>query len=322
MDGWRRVSFEQRGPSRRALLAAGAFLSLTGCGAGERPASPAAARAAAGSPTPAPTSTPRPSKPAWKARLAALERRRGLRLGVYAVDTGTGDTVAHRADERFAFCSTFKSLAAAAVLHRHPLRHLDDRVTYAGADILSVSPITRGHVATGMTIRQLCDAAIRYSDNTAGNLLLRDIGGPAGLTAYLRELGDTVSRLDHHEPELNTMGPKDERDTTTPRTIAADHRALLLGDALTARKRALLQDWLERVTTGAERIKAGLPKGWRLAHKTGTGNYGRANDVAVVWPPRAAPIVLAVMTDRPGRDTPPKEKVIAEVTRLIVAELT
>ncbi|NUR82669.1 MAG: class A beta-lactamase, partial [Nonomuraea sp.] len=268
------------------------------------------------------TATPRPSKPSWKARFEAIERREGVRLGVYALATGTGATVAYRADERFAFCSTFKSLAAAAVLDRHPLGHLDDRVTYTAADIDSISPITRAHVATGLTVRQLCDAAIRYSDGTAGNLLMRDVGGPAGLTAYLRELGDTVSRIDHYEPELNRMGPKGARDTTTPRMLATDHRALLLGDALTPGRRALLQHWMERVTTGTERIRAGLPKGWRLAHKTGTGNYGRAADVAVVWPPRAAPLVLAVMTDRSGYGTPPKEKLIAEATRLVVAELT
>ncbi|NUS06478.1 MAG: class A beta-lactamase [Nonomuraea sp.] len=315
MGGERGASVERFGPSRRALLAAGALLPLAACGTDERPPAGAAVTTT-GSPA------PRTSKPSGKARFAALERRYGARLGVYAVATGTGATLAHRADERFAFCSTFKSLAAAAVLHRNPLRHLDERVTYTSADVDSISPITRDHVATGLTIRQLCDAAIRYSDGTAGNLLMRDIGGPAALTAFLRELGDTVSRVDHYEPELNRMRPKDPRDTTTPRMIAADHRALLLGDTLSARKRALLQDWLERVTTGAARVKAGLPKGWRLAHKTGTGNYGRAHDVAVVWPPGAAPLVLAVMTDRSGYDTPPKEKLIAEATRLIVAELT
>jgi beta-lactamase class A len=197
---------------------------------------------------------------------------------VYALATGTGATVAYRADERFAFCSTFKTLATAAVLHRNP--------------------ITKDHIATGMTIRQLCDAAIRYSDGTAGNLLMRDIGGPAQLTAYLRGLGDSISRMDNYEPELNRDRPQDPRDTTTPRAIAADHHKLVLGEALTADKR----------------IRAGLPKGWTVADKTGTGDYGRANDIAIVWPSHTAPLVVAIMSDRPGYNTPPKDSLIAEAT--------
>ncbi|GGS66369.1 hypothetical protein GCM10010176_006240 [Nonomuraea spiralis] len=140
-----------------------------------------------------------------------------------------------------------KALAAAAVLHRNPLSHLDDRVTFTRADVGSISPITQHRVATGMTVRELCDAAIRYSDGTAGNLLMRD--------------------------------------TTTPRAIAADYRAPVLGDVLDPAKRALLEGRLVRTTTGTARIRAGLPKGWKPAHKTGTGDHGRANDIAVVWPP-------------------------------------
>ncbi|MEV5705714.1 class A beta-lactamase [Actinoallomurus sp. NPDC052274] len=299
------------GPSRRGLLVAAALLPLAGCGSRDRSGSTA---------SPVPTRSPAPSPDT--SRFAALEREHRARLGVYALATGTGATVAYRADERFAFCSTFKALAAAAVLHRNPLGHLDKRVTYTRADVDSISPITQNHVATGMTIRQLCDAAVRHSDGTAGNLLMRDIGGPTQLTAYLRELGDGVSRMDDYEPELNRIPPKDPRDTTTPRAIATAYREVLLGTALTADKRALLQDWLRRNTTGGKRIRAGLPKGWTVADKTGTGDYGRANDIAVVWPPHTAPLVIAVMSDRPGYHTPPVEALIAEATRRIVAALT
>jgi beta-lactamase class A len=305
------MSLAHTGPRRRAVLAAAALLPLAGCAASERPAfrsSPA--------PTRHPARTPDTS------RFTALERRHGARLGVYALATGTGATVAYRADERFAFCSTFKTLAAAAVLHRNTPGHLDKRVAYTKAAVNSISPITKDHVATGMTIRQLCDAAIRYSDGTAANLLMRDLGGPARLTAYLRGLGDGISRMDSYEPELNGNRPQDPRDTTTPRAIATDYRELVLGDALTTDDRALLRDWLERNTTGAERIRAGLPKGWRVADKTGTGDYGRANDIAIVWPPRTAPLVMAIMSDRSGYHTPPRESLIAEATRHIVSELT
>ncbi|GAA4392556.1 class A beta-lactamase BlaC [Actinomadura verrucosospora] len=304
---------EQSGSSRRALLAAAALLPLAGCGDKERsssvPSSPPARRSAA---------------PPDLSRFAALERRHGARLGVYALATGTGAEVAYRADERFAFCSTFKTLAAAAVLHRNPLGHLDERVTYTRADVNSISPITKDRVATGMTIRELCDAAIRFSDGTAGNLLMRDVGGPSGLTAYLRGLGDTVGRMDDYEPELNRVRPDDPRDTTSPRAIAADYRAIVLGDALEPGKRALVRGWLERSATavGAQRVRAGLPRGWKAASKTGTGDYGRANDIAVVRPPRGAPLMVAVMSDRPGYDTPPKNALIAEATALVVSDLS
>ncbi|WP_329090049.1 class A beta-lactamase [Actinomadura citrea] len=307
------MPFEQSGSSRRALLAAAALLPLAGCGEKEGPS------AAASSPSARPSAAPPDLS-----RFAALERRHGARLGVYAVATRTGAEVAYRADERFAFCSTFKALAAAAVLHGIPIGHLDRRITYTRADVNSISPITKDRVATGMTIRELCDAAIRHSDGTAGNLLMRDVGGPARLTAYLRGLGDAVSRMDDYEPELNRIRPGDPRDTTSPRAIAADHRAIVLGDALEPGRRALLRGWLERSATsvGAERIKAGLPRGWRTASKTGTGDYGRANDIAVVWPLQGAPLVVAVMSDRPGYDTPPRNALIAEATELVVSDLS
>ncbi|MEU5688620.1 class A beta-lactamase [Streptomyces venezuelae] len=310
------MSLAQPGTSRRALLLAAALLPLPACGSGD---GPAPRKSTAG-----PPSTPAADPSRLASRFTALERKHGGRLGVYALATGTGATLTHRADERFAFCSTFKTLAAAAVVHHRPLDQLDKRVTYTAADVDSISPVTEKHIATGMTVGELCDAAIRYSDGTAGNLLMREIGGPAGLTDYLRGLGDKVSRMDDHEPELNDVPPGDPRDTTTPRAVAADYRALVLGAALPDAKRALLAGWLGRNATevGARRIRAGVPKGWRVADKTGTGNWGRANDIAVVRPPDADPLVLAVMTDRPGRDTPPVNAFIAEAAKLVVAELT
>ncbi|MGA5203255.1 MULTISPECIES: class A beta-lactamase [Streptomyces] len=310
------MSADRIGPSRRALLAAAALVPLGACGTDDRPAGGV-------SRTPTPTGAPSGGPPVRRARLADLERAYGARVGVYAVATGTGVTVVHRASERFAFCSTFKALAAAAVLHHRSPGGLDRRVTYTEADLRSTAPVTGKHVDTGMTLRELCDAAVRHSDGTAGNLLMRDIGGPARLTAYLRGLGDTVSRMDHYEPELHDVPPDDPADTTTPQAIATDFRRLLLGTALPARERRLLMDWLSRNATdvGARRIRAGLPGNWKVADKTGTGNYGRANDIAIVHPPRTGPLVLAVMTDRPGYDTEPSDALIAEATRRTIAAL-
>ncbi len=303
------------------LLAKKALLPLAACeagGASRSLRSPATGRPSASYPAP----RRHRAKRRDGAPFAALERKHDARLGVYAVATGTRAAVTYRADERFGFCSTFKPLALAAVLHRYPLSHLDKRISYTAADADSISPVTEVHVATGMTVRQLCDAAIRYSDGTAGNLLMRDIGGPARLTDYLRRLGDTVSRMDHYEPELNRNPPHDPRDTTTPRAIATDYRKLVLGDALTAAKRRLLKDWLERITTGDQRIRAVLPKRWAVADKTGTGDYGRANDVAIVWPPGTAPIVVAIMSDRSGYDAAPDDALIAEAATQVISDIT
>ncbi|NQE92997.1 class A beta-lactamase [Nocardia terpenica] len=268
---------------------------------------------AAGSAAAPDTGSAAPPRPDPVASLAELERRYGARLGVFAVATGTGATLAYRADDRFAMCSTFKGLAAAAVLSRNPLSHLDTRVSFTRDEIRSISPVTERHVDTGMTIGQLCDAAIRYSDGTAGNLLLDDIGGPAALTAYLRTLGDPWSPMDNYEPELNRDAPGDERDTSTPRALATDYRTLVLGTALSPEKRGLLTDWLLRSTTGTGRIRGAVPASWPVAHKTGTGDYGRANDVAIIYPPSTPPLVLAIMSDISNDyNAQPSDQLIAE----------
>jgi beta-lactamase class A len=295
---------------RRALLGAAALLPLAGC-ASPQPAPPRPTR----------TTTSAPRVITDNAPLAELERRFDARLGVYAVDTGSGVAVTHRADERFAFCSTFKGLAAAGVLHGNPMSHLDTLVRYSSADLLPNARITPQHVATGMTIRDLCDAALRYSDGTAGNLLLRDLGGPAALTSYLRGLGDTVSRMDRTEPDITTAVPGDPRDTTTPRAFGTDYRRVVLDDALPADKRAFIVDLLTRNKTGDKRVRAGVPAGWRVADKTGTGDYATINDFAVVWPPRSAPLLIAVMSSRSTVDAEYDEAIIAEAARYVVTTL-
>jgi beta-lactamase class A len=293
---------------RRSWLRAALLLPLAGCAA---PSAPPALSPPA-PPAPAPVRTD---------RLSELEQRFDARLGVYALDTGTGRELAHRADERFAMCSVFKALAAAAVLHRSPPEYLDKRVHFGESDLIDPSPIAVRHLADGMTIRELCDAAVRYSDNAAGNLLLADVGGPAGITAFARSLGDEITRLDRTEPELNTAIPGDERDTTTPRAIAGSFRTLVLDDHLDPADRALFTEWLVGNRTGDERIRAGLPADWRVGDKTGTGSYGTANDVAVAWPPDAAPIALAVLTSRASEDATRDNALLAEAAAVVAQEL-
>ena len=230
-------------------------------------------------------------------RLAEIEAREGGRLGVFVRDTGAGATIEHRADERFPMCSTFKLLTAAAALKRvdDGAERLDRTIAYGPNDLLDYAPIAKAHVAEGgMTLADLCAAAIDWSDNTAANLVLQAIGGPAGFTQFARSLGDKVTRLDRNEPTLNEATPGDERDTTSPRAMAADMQKVLLGDALSDQSRRQLEAWLIDDKVGDKRLRAGLPPSWRIGDKTGTGDHGTANTIAILWPPERAPVIAAV----------------------------
>ncbi|MFF8829975.1 class A beta-lactamase [Streptomyces sp. NPDC015131] len=271
---------------RTVLTAAAGAAALLATGAASASAAPAA---------------PRSARAAALARLRELERSHGARLGAVARDTVTGATLLYRAGERFPLCSTFKTLAVAAVLRDLDRRGevLRRRIRYTEDDLVENSPRTEENVARGMTVAALCDAAIRYSDNTAANLLLRELGGPAAVTRFCRTLGDATTRLDRWEPELNTAEPWRVEDTTTPAAIAADYQRLVLGDALGRGDRALLTGWLLGNTTSTHRFRKGLPADWRLADKTGGGAYGTNNDVGIAWRPDGTPVVLAVLTTKP-----------------------
>jgi beta-lactamase class A len=297
--------------SRRTLLAAGAaelLMSAAGC-SGSR------------SGTPPVRSSGSPPDAIVTARLVTLERHFGARLGVYARDTGTGATVTYRADERFAMCSTYKVLAAAALLHRDSSAELDERIVYSTADVIEGSPVTAAHAGTGMTLVRLCQAAVSDSDNTAGNLMLGELGGPGAVTAYARSLGDHVTRLDRTEPDLNEATPGDVRDTTSPRAIGTDLEAIVLGTALAPARRLLLTRWLVADTTGVGRIRAAVPRGWTVADKTGSGRYGTDNDIAILWPPRRSPIVLAVMSTRATANAQPSNTLVANCARVVLPSL-
>jgi len=229
--------------------------------------------------------------------FAAIEQASGGRLGVAVLDTRTGARGAHRANERFPMCSTFKLLAAAAVLKRvdKGQETLDRRIAFDAADLVVNSPVTGKRVAEGsLTLAEICEAAMVVSDNTAGNLLLANLGGPAGVTAFARSLGDQTTRLDRIEPELNEALPDDPRDTTSPAAMLGNIRSLVLGDALSLSSRGQLKDWLTGNKTGGTRLRARLPRDWRVGDKTGAGERGTTNDVGVLWPPDRAPVIVAV----------------------------
>ncbi|UJW29248.1 class A beta-lactamase [Saccharothrix sp. AJ9571] len=307
-------------PKRHAWLIAAAF-TLGACAPAAPEPAPPTPPAAPAAPSAAPSPAATPPDPAVEQEFTRLQTQYDARLGLYAVDTGSGESVAFRADERFAFASTFKALAAAAVLDSTTPQQLDEVVRYSKDELLENSPITEDHVATGLTLRELCDAAVRYSDNTAGNLLLKHVGGPQGLDAALTAIGDEVTSADRWEPELNSAVPGDVRDTSTPRALAHDLRQFVLGDALAEDDRALLTDWLRRNTTGGTVIRAGVPADWVVGDKTGSGYYGGRNDIAVLWPPDRAPIVMAVMTSREEPRAKRADALLADAARVAVTAL-
>ncbi|MBV9563285.1 MAG: class A beta-lactamase [Bradyrhizobium sp.] len=227
--------------------------------------------------------------------LAKIELESSGRLGVAVLDLESGTQAGHRAYERFPMCSTFKALTAAAVLARVDAgkEQLDRRVAVVQSDILAYAPATKQHVGgDGMSIAELCEAAVTLSDNTAANLLLRSMGGPSAITDYARSLGDQITRLDRIEPDLNEATPGDERDSTTPFALATDLQALAVGVALSVASREQLIAWLVGCKTGDAKLRAGLPKDWKVGDKTGSGNHGSSNDVAVIWPAGRKPLII------------------------------
>ncbi|MYV98655.1 class A beta-lactamase [Streptomyces sp. SID3343] len=260
-------------------------------------------------------------------QLSEIERQHGARLGVFACNTATGATVAYRAGERFPMCSVFKATAAAAVL-----RDLDRdgeglarRIRYGDKDVADsgYAPITSRpeNLAGGMIVADLCAAAIAYSDNAAANLLLRELGGPAAITRFCRSVGDGTTRLDRWEPALNSAEPWRATDTTSPRAIGRTFARLTLGDALAPSDRKRLTGWLLANTTGDARLRAGLPAGWALADKTGTGGFGTTNDVGIAWTPNSTPIVLAALSTKQDADAPADEPLMAKVAALVAGAL-
>ncbi|MCX5175052.1 class A beta-lactamase [Streptomyces virginiae] len=290
--------------SRRALLTVGAGVALA--------AALPVGTASAASPV---------------AGLRALEREYGARLGVYALDIASGRTVVHRADELFPMCSVFKTLAAAAVLRDldHDGAHLAKRIHYTLQDVTDAGggSITEKpeNIASGLTVAELCSAAIAQSDNAAGNLLLRELGGPTAVTRFCRSLGDRTTRLDRWEPELNSAEPSRVTDTTSPRAIGRTYARLALGDALDSGDRERLNGWLLSNTTSGDRLRAGLPKDWAVADKTGAGSYGTNNNVGIAWPPGRPPMVLAILSTMPEATAPRDNTLIARTAKLLADTL-
>jgi beta-lactamase class A len=264
--------------------------------------------------------------------LESYERETGGRIGVHAESLATGAKIAWRADERFVMCSTFKASLAAFVLARadRGQERLDRMIGFGPKDLLDYAPVARQNLAKGakeamMSVSDMCEAIVELSDNTCANLLLARIGGPAALTAFWRSLGDTTSRLDHNEPELNRSPPGDPRDTTTPAAMAGNLKRLVVGEALSPASRTQLTEWMVGCKTGANRLRGGLPAGWKIGDKTGNNGKDASGDIAVVWPKldnkADVPILIAAYTQGGRPNAAQIEAVFARVGRMVAERL-
>ncbi|WLB54520.1 class A beta-lactamase [Bradyrhizobium sp. 521_C7_N1_3] len=260
--------------------------------------------------------------------LESYERETGGRIGVYAENLATGAKLAWRAEERFVMCSTFKASLAACVLARADRgeEQLAAMIPYGKADLLDYAPVAKQNLAAGaMSVTDMCKAIVELSDNTCANLLLARIGGPAALTAFWRSLGDTTSRLDHNEPELNRSPPGDPRDTTTPAAMAGNLKRLVVGEALSPASRTQLTEWMVGCKTGANRLRGGLPAGWKIGDKTGNNGKDASGDIAVAWPKldnkADEPILIAAYTQGGTPNAAQIEAAFARVGRMVAERL-
>jgi beta-lactamase class A len=252
--------------------------------------------------------------------LHSIESRSKGRLGV-AVQLPSGESAQLRGDERFPMCSTFKFLAAAAVLQRvdQGKEHLDRAVSYSRSDLVTYSPETEKHAGRSMTVAELCKAALTLSDNTAANLLLASFGGPPAITAFARSIRDDKTRLDRTETALNEATPGDPRDTTTPNSMMHNLRRILLENVLKPGSRQQLTDWMLANTTSAAKFRAGVPAGWKVADKTGSGSHGANNDIGILWPRTGKPILIASYLTETSLSTEEANAIHAEIARAVAA---
>ncbi len=256
-----------------------------------------------------------------KKQLERLEASFNGRIGIYAIDTGNNQKIEYRASERFPIQSTFKVIAVAAILNKSAsdTHLLQQKINYKKEDLVFWSPIAEKNSRTGMTISELCAAAIMYSDNTATNLIMKKLGGSTTVTAFARSMGDNTFRLDHWEPELNS-DPNNLHDTSTPKAMGDSLKNLILGTVLASSYREQLVTWMKGNTTGDTKIRAGVPKGWIVADKTGSGDsYGVSNDIAIIWPPNCAPIVLVIYTVQNKKEAIHHDDIVAVAARIVIS---
>lgn len=261
------------------------------------------------------------TQPVKPTQLEKLEKNVDGKIGVYAIDTNTNQILAYRADEHFPVQSTMKLIAVSALLKQSDSDKnlLQEKIHYTKNDLTSWSPITENHVAGGMTFEALSEAAMSYSDDTAVNLIIKKLGGPKSITDFALSIGNKTFNVEHYEGNLNS-DPNNKDDTSTPKDMAISLQKLTLGNILVKPQRTQLVTWMRNNTTGNKRIRVGVPIDWVVADKTGSGDYGIANDIGILWPPSCKPIVLAIYTVQNKRDAKNRDDIVASATSIILGE--
>ncbi|MGL5869342.1 class A beta-lactamase [Clostridium chrysemydis] len=253
----------------------------------------------------------------YNSEFKKIEEKYGVKLGIYALDENTNKEVTYNEDSRFAYCSTSKALLAGAILEKYSLKDLDKVIKYSEKDILSYAPITKEHVKSGMTIKELCEAAIRSSDNTAANLLFNLLGGPKGFKESLLKIGDNITRPERIEPELNSIVPGDSKDTSTPKQLALDLKEYLTGDTLSNEKKELLKEWMSKNKTGDNLIRKGFTSNFEVFDKSGAGDFGTRNDIAMVTSKDKKPIFISILSTKKEKDSKYNDSVISDSAKVI-----
>ena len=254
-------------------------------------------------------------------KMTQMELTYGGKISFSAINTSDNKRLKYNANERFPMCSTYKFMLVAAVLKKSMKNpaFLQKQVLYDQDDLITYSPVTKEHLSAGMSIEALCYAAI-LSDNTAANLLIKELGGITSVNKFARSIDDVSFRLDRVEPDVNTAIPGDLRDTTTAHAMTNDLHGIVLGEVLDSVTRKKIQEWLINNTTGNARIRAATPKTWFVGDKTGTCSYGTTNDIAIVWPKNCSPIAITIFFTQPGKDALPQDKVIEMVAGTVLNE--
>lgn len=257
-------------------------------------------------------------------KLAGLEATFDGKMGVYAIDTNNNETIAYRENERFPTQSTLKLIGAAALLKEGDKNKalLHEKIHYTKNDLAAWHwhPVTRRHLADGMTLQELAEAAVSYSDNPAMNLIMKKFGGPQFVTDFAHSIGNNSFNIEHYECNLNS-DPHSQQDTSTPKDMAISVKKLTMENVLSQTSKLKLIDWLKNNTTGYKRIRSGVPIGWVVAEKTGSGDYGVTNDIGLMWSPTCKPIVLAVYTIQNKQDAKNRDDIVASATQIVFDEL-
>jgi beta-lactamase class A len=254
-------------------------------------------------------------------KLESIENTFHVKIGVYAINTNNNEIIAHHADERFPVQSTSKLIIAAALLKQSDSDPglLQEKLQYTEQDLMFWHPITGKYLKTGMTLEALAEAAVSYSDNTAMNLLMKKLGGPSAMTEFAHSIGNKTFNLEHYEGSLNS-NPQNSDDTSTPKDMAMSVQKLTLGEILNTSQKAKLITWMRDNTVGYRRMRAGTPNGWVVADKTGSGDYGIANDIGILWSPLCKPIVLSIYTIQSDLKAQSRDDIVASTTKIVMDE--